>query len=130
MDNFEFNLPNFRPTKRRLKILALILAGLLALFLFYQLFRFIVNFPILNALDNAHDFSPQQISKYPDLVTTNNVIELPTDQNGIVGKIKDIKTLAQKKDFFKKAKNGNVLIIYPNMTIIYELENHTVVDIS
>ncbi len=130
MENFEFNLPHFRPTERRLKILALILAGLLALFLLYQLFRFIINFPVLSALDQPQDFSPKQISRNKDLATVNSVIELPTDQNGTMAIIKDVKALSQKKDYFKKARNGDILIIYPDLTIIYDRENHTVVDIA
>src|SRR5258708_6911214 len=130
MDNFEFNLPHFRPTKRRLKILALILTGLLVLFLLYQLFRLISNYPVLSALDQRQDFNPKTVSQNKTLAVVNQMIELPDDQNGTVGVIKDLKALQSRRDFFKKARNGDILIIYPDMTIIYDRENHTVVDIS
>ena len=130
MDNFEFNLPHFRPTKRRLKILALILTGLLVLFLLYQLFRLISNYPVLSALDQRQDFNPKTVSQNKTLAVVNQMIELPDDQNGTVGVIKDLKALQSRRDFFKKARNGDILIIYPDMTIIYDRENHTVVDIA
>ncbi len=130
MDNFEFNLPHFRPTKRRLKILALILTGLLVLFLLYQLFRLISNYPVLSALDQRQDFNPKTVSQNKTLAVVNQMIELPDDQNGTVGVIKDLKALESRRDYFKKARNGDILIIYPDMTIIYDRENHTVVDIA
>src|SRR5258708_23112067 len=131
-EGFEFKLPNLisLPGKKGRIILGAVVAGIIFLFLIYQVYRFLANLPIYNALDKPQQFTPKQVEKNVDLSTINNVIELPTDKNGLVVIIKDVDSLAKQKSFFKKARNGDVLIIYPELTIIYDRANHTVVDIS
>ncbi len=92
--------------------------------------RGVNNLQVTSALDKYHSFTPKEIDSDKNLAELNIVLTLPIDQNGSVGIIKDVKSLSDKKSFFKKARNGDLLVIYPDMTVIYDPVNKTVVDIA
>jgi len=88
------------------------------------------NAQITGALDNYRSITAQEVSSSQELKSLQQLIDLPIDQKGKVGVIRDVDSLAKEEDYFKKAKIGDILIIYPNMTIIYDPVNKNVVDIA
>jgi hypothetical protein len=115
-----------------LYILLIIVAG----FGIIKLFTFISNQQILNSLTPLNTpntpitLSAADALKDPQIQEANTQFELPADQPVTAGIIKDINTLKGKADFFKKAKNGDILLIYPDMVVIYDPENKVIRDIN
>jgi hypothetical protein len=132
MEKFEYNLPKFKLKKpgKKSRIVFYIIATLIGIFILYQIAIFFINYPIYSALSNTQNFSPAQIGKSQDLAKIDNVFELPKDQNGKIAVIKDVNALSQKNPAFKRVRNGDVIIIYPDMYIVYDRENHYVADIA
>ena len=114
--------------KKSKLLLKLILAVvvLTAAFKGYNLFH---NNQILSSLEGTQDISFESIEKDRTLSDVNKLFELP-ESTGIFGKIKDIQFLQNQKSYFNKAKEGDILIIYNDLTIIYDPQTKTIVDIA
>lgn len=72
----------------------------------------------------------QQALKDSRIADLNSLFELPKDEPVKFGVIKDQKTLAKVEPFFKKAQNGQLLLIYKDLTIIYDPASKTIVDMA
>jgi len=107
-----------------------LIIALLILFVLYRIYVFWHNQQILGSLNNVQTFSHDQALHQKPLVQVNQLFTLPTDTDVTVGNIADVKSLASNQSFFKKARSGDMLLIYPNMTVIYDPVNKYIVDVS
>lgn len=117
---------------KKFKIITLTVLSIAILIGGVILYRSLYNKSIQGALENTQTIKAEDTPANKDLEEVNKLITLPYDSSEVVyfGKIKDIDSLKGKQEFFKKAKNGDLLIVYPDQTIIYDPLNKTVVDIA
>ena len=109
-----------------------IISGLVILVLLYFVVTELNRDQIMGSLENVQSIKAADIPTSKDLQEVNKLIDLSSDESQVIyfGKIKDLNTLKGKADFFKKAKKGDILIVYPDMSIIYDPVNKVVVDIA
>lgn len=121
-----------KKAKIRQSFLLLVFAGGVLLAAGMVLYRSFYNNSIRSALEKTQTIKAEEIPGNKELEEVNKLITLPFDTSEAVyfGTIKNIGSLKSKKDFFKKAKNGDLLIVYPDQTIIYDPVNKFVVDIA
>ncbi len=61
----------------------------------------------------------------------NAILELPEDAKPLMAKVTDADALReQNNDFFAKAKNGDRLIVYPDMAILYDEEANKILKVG
>lgn len=85
---------------------------------------------VIQALASPTTIPYEQIQDNEYLKKINQLIELPLGQNPQFGVINDIESLKKQQPFLAKGRNGNILVMYPTMTIIYDPTINTIVDIS
>ncbi|MDD2656725.1 MAG: hypothetical protein PHQ18_04135 [Patescibacteria group bacterium] len=60
----------------------------------------------------------------------NKLIDLPTDEEPVVGTVNDAATLAQQQKFFSNAKNGDKVLIYQDKAIIYRPDDNKLINVG
>lgn len=88
------------------------------------------NKSIKSALKDSKAVKTEEALKETIISEVNQLFELPKDEEVIIGTIQNIDELENKQEYFNKAKNGDLLLIYPDMTIIYDPKTKTIVDIA
>ena len=86
------------------------------------------NQAIENTLSQKNTYTPKKAMKNPVLLEVNQLFKLFPDQNVTIAKIADIKALSSKYPVFKNARNGDYLIFYPKLTIIYDPRSKTIIN--
>ena len=100
---------------------------LLLTWIFIPFFR---HADIQSALNSPAMVPSSQDMHNSTLKKLTQFIQLPPDQDAIVGEIKNVKKLAGYEKYFTKARDGDELIVYPNETIIYDPASNYIVDIA
>ena len=98
-------------------------------FLSSLIYTKIYNQQILEALSETRSISSKQAIKDTNLSQINQLFELPPDKSLTTGKITDIKSLKTKSPIFQNARNGDIILIYPDLTVIYDPVNKYIVSI-
>lgn len=111
-------------------VLALIICIIGLYFLSGLIYSKIYDNQILSSLSQTRPISSKQALTDTNLSRINSLIELPPDELATVGKIQDIKSLKSKNSIFKNAQNGDIVLIYPDLTIVYDPVNKYVVSIT
>lgn len=88
------------------------------------------NNSIRSSLKDSRTLKTEEAIKEATVSAINQLYELPTDSDVTIGTITNIEELKNKQKYFEKAKNGDLLLIYPDKTIIYDPVNKTVVDVA
>ena len=119
-----------RKLSRRTKILLIVLTIGVVTFTVYQLYYLVKHQTVYTSLENPTSVSLQDVDKNEVLKEINELYTLEDNQNAVIGKITNIERLASRHEFFKKAQNGDYLLVMPQFTLIYSRENKQVVDIA
>lgn len=105
-----------------------------SIFFLILLVLFIKNFSnkvydqqIYAGLSQTQVMTRNQALKTDTIVAINHLFELPVDEKVTIATIKDVKALAAKNQAFKNARNGDLLLIYPQRIIIYDPTNKYIV---
>lgn len=88
------------------------------------------NNSITSAIKEAKTLKTEEALKEEVIAEINKLYELPTDTEVTIGTITNIEELKSKQKYFEKGKNGDLLLIYPDKTIIYDPVNKIVVDVA
>lgn len=67
------------------------------------------------------------VSKSEIIARAGKHIELPNENPEAVVRVEDPETLKKQMSFFENAKEGDYIIMYPNLAIIYDLRNDNIV---
>ncbi len=67
------------------------------------------------------------VSKSEILVRVGKLTELPKGDAEAVVRVQDASALKKQNDFYLNVKEGDYIVIYPNLAIIYDLRNDTIV---
>jgi len=59
-----------------------------------------------------------------------NLIELPLDQEPVIGTVQDAAALAADQKFFSRAENGDRVLIYEDKAIIYRPSIHKLINVG
>lgn len=78
----------------------------------------------VGTLNRSLNSANAQVATIADSANTikkiSNYIELPSDENPTVAQINDVAALKQANpDFYAQAKNGDLLVVYTSMALIY-----------
>ena len=132
--NSNFKIPNSNNywqkgfTYRGIFTVYIVMFLCLALAVFF--FFFYPRTEILGALENNKTLSYTEAMNEPALLEVNQLMEFPKDREVTYGVIKDKETLEKYQEYFKKAQTGQLLIILDQMTIIYDPNTKTIVDVA
>lgn len=96
----------------------------------YQLMYFVKYQTVYSSLESSSSVDLKDFEQNEVLKEINELYTLEPGQEAVIGKITNIERLSSKHSFFKKAQNGDYLLIMPNFTLIYNRENKQVVDIA
>ena len=110
-------------------IMAILLISLF-IFLGYEGYYYFKHQNVTSSLENPATVNLQEFDKNEVLKEINQLYSLGENQQAVVGKITNIDRLSSQHEFFKKAKNGDYLLVMPEFTLIYDRESKTVVDIA
>lgn len=75
--------------------------------------------------------NPQQNQeKAREIVTkVRKLMDLPTDVEPTVAAIVDVEKLRERNDFYKKAENGDFLIVTPTRAVLYDPDADRILDV-
>ncbi|MFA7315117.1 MAG: hypothetical protein WC025_04305 [Candidatus Magasanikbacteria bacterium] len=62
--------------------------------------------------------------------TVGKLIELPVNEEPIIGTVQDAEALARDQQFFANAKNGDRVLIYKNTAVIYRPEINKLINMG
>ena len=99
-------------------------------FLLYQGYYFFKHQTVYSSLESSSSVNLKDFEQNEVLKEINELYTLEPNQQAVVGKITDVERLSSQHQFFKKAQNGNYLLVMPQFTLIYSRENKQVVDIA
>lgn len=119
-----------KKAKIRQSFLLLVFAGSVLIVLGIIGYRSYYNKSIINSIKDIKTLSTEEALKDPIIAVIDTLYELPEESSVTVGTIANIKALQSKQKYFEKAKNGDILLIYPDKTIIYDPINKTLVDVA
>lgn len=130
------NLPNSRndfvKRKNNTKKIIIFLAFFLLLFLaIYLLFIYVKAQKELNYLKDP--VAQEAISKIENdklIITISKLIELPVDEEPIIGTIQDAESLSQQQKFFSNSKNGDKVLIYKDQAFVYRPSDNKLVKVG
>jgi uncharacterized protein HemX len=63
------------------------------------------------------------------LESARKLIDIPTNPEPTIASITDVDALRKTNDFYKKAKNGDTLIITADRAILYDQERNLIIDV-
>lgn len=70
------------------------------------------------------------VSKSEILARVAKHAELPTGNPDAVVRVQDAATLKKENGFYENVKEGDYIIMYPNLAIIYDLRNDSIVGLK
>lgn len=114
---------------RKFKIIIILFIVIIVVIISRSLYNNRYNNSIKTSLKDAKTLKTEEALKESMVSEINKLYELPADTEVIVGTITNIEELKSKQKYFEKAKNGDLLLIYPDKTIIYDPVTKTVVDV-
>ena len=112
--------------KRTRIYLAIVIVVVLVLS--YLIFKEIQKQKYLSSLEQVKTLSSEQALKDPNLAKVNHLVEFPKSKSVIVGVIKDPKALESKNS--QPTFRGQTILIFDDLTIVYDPLVDTVVDIK
>lgn len=62
--------------------------------------------------------------------TVGKLIDLPTDQEPVVGTVNDAGSLAKQQKFFVNSQNGDKVLIYQDKAIIYRPSDNKLINVG
>ena len=117
-------------SKNIIAVLAILITAVL-IFVIYQAYYLFKHQTVLTSLENPSTINLQDYQKNEILKEINELYSFnENNSQAVVGKITDIDRLSSQHQFFKKAKNGDYLLVMPEFTLIYDKNNKQVVDIA
>ncbi|PIR75014.1 MAG: hypothetical protein CO030_05475 [Candidatus Magasanikbacteria bacterium CG_4_9_14_0_2_um_filter_42_11] len=77
-------------------------------------------------------FQASQVQKENEQLVRDvaGLIELPMDQQPVIGTVQDVATLAEDQKFFSRAQNGDKVLIYEDKAIIYRPSVHKLINVG
>lgn len=96
----------------------------------YQLMYFVKYQTVYSSLESSKSIDLKDFEQNEVLKEINELYTLEPGQEAVIGKITNVERLSSQHAFFKKAQNGDYLLVMPNFTLIYNRENKQVVDIA
>ena len=113
------------------KIILVSLFLVLFIGLIYLLFSYIKTQRELKVLkDPAAQEAAVKVENDKLIQKINKLIDLPTDEEPVVGTVNDAVTLAQQQKFFSNAKNGDKVLIYQDKAIIYRPDDNKLINVG
>ena len=118
----------FKHHKAIISLTAVFVLILLALIGWY-LSGYISNYQILSNLKNNQTLTYDQALQDPNIAEVNQLFELPK-QDVTIGYVQNSKSLQGRADYLKNAQNDNLVLIYPEYTIVYDPINKVIISIG
>ena len=113
------------------KIILVSLFLVLFIGLIYLLFSYVKTQRELKVLkDPAAQEAAVKVENDKLIQKINKLIDLPTDEEPVVGTVNDAVTLAQQQKFFSNAKNGDKVLIYQDKAIIYRPDDNKLINVG
>ncbi|EKE07225.1 MAG: hypothetical protein ACD_18C00149G0002 [uncultured bacterium] len=113
------------------KIILVSLFLVLFIGLIYLLFSYIKTQRELKVLkDPAAQEAAVKVENDKLIQKINKLIDLPTNEEPVVGTVNDASTLAQQQKFFSNAKNGDKVLIYQDKAIIYRPDDNKLINVG
>jgi hypothetical protein len=101
---------------------------------FSKSFKVLIGFMVAgSALYGAYAFIGNTfandviVSKSEILLRVGKHVPLPVGEPDAVVRVQDAESLRKQKDFFENVKEGDYVIMYPELAIIYDLRNDSIV---
>lgn len=113
------------------KVIVLLLFILLCVVSVYLLFVYVKAQKELSYLKDPTAKEEVVKAENDKLIRTiGKLIELPADEEPVVGTVQDAATLAKDQQFFANAKNGDRVLIYKNKAVIYRPEINKLINVG
>lgn len=109
--------------------LSIVFAIILLALIGWYLSGYISNYQILSNLKNNQTLTYDQAMQDPNIAAVNQLFELPK-QDVTLGYVQNSKSLQGRADYLKNAQNDNLVLIYPEYTIVYDPINKVIISIG
>ncbi|NTV30968.1 hypothetical protein HGA91_03265 [candidate division WWE3 bacterium] len=80
-------------------------------------------------LKNINTLQADQVEKNEYVHEIEKTIQIPQNSSATVGVVKDVESLKRLKKI-TKVSEGNVVLLFETMSIVYDPVNDTIIDIS
>ena len=105
--------------------------------IFHRFFKIFVIVTVFSALlyggylyINSSVENNVVVSKSEIIARVGKLTPIPTDQPQAVVRVEDAETLKKQNSFYENVKNGDYIIMYPTLAIIYDLLNNNIVSVK
>src|SRR3989339_564938 len=121
----------FQRKNKNRKMTIFIIFVLLVLGLIYFLFSYLKTQRELKILkDPAAQEELARVENDKLIKQVSKLIDLPLDQEPVVGTVQDAAALAEQQKFFVNAKNGDRVLIYQDKAIIYRPSDNKLINVG